>query len=179
MARAFMASHPADQVEIEAVGWPDLQLRLAGQIADELEVSERTVLRDIEALSLSGVPVYAERGRNGGFALLPGYRTDYNDRHYLPADIPAAEGFAAAAPSVFASDDIEQMGPLVAWETLDDRVALADLRLHKLNDLGGARRELLRVIQRDLRHAPVYPLLVEVYERLGEPARAQDRKSVV
>ena len=84
-----------------------------------------------------------------------------------------AEGFAAAAPSVFASDDIEQMGPLVAWETLDDRVALADLRLHKLNDLGGARRELLRVIQRDLRHAPVYPLLVEVYERLGEPTRAQ------
>ena len=84
-----------------------------------------------------------------------------------------AEGFAAAAPSVFASDDIEQMGPLVAWETLDDRVALADLRLHKLNDLGGARRELLRVIQRDLRHAPVYPLLIEVYERLGEPTRAQ------
>jgi tetratricopeptide (TPR) repeat protein len=84
-----------------------------------------------------------------------------------------AEGFAAAAPSVFASDDIEQLGPLVAWETLDDRVALADLRLHKLNDLGGARRELLRVIQRDLRHAPVYPLLIEVYERLGEPTRAQ------
>lgn len=48
----------------------------AAAIAGELEVSERTVLRDIEALSLSGVPVYAERGRNGGFALLSGYRTD-------------------------------------------------------------------------------------------------------
>ncbi|MQY20408.1 helix-turn-helix transcriptional regulator [Nocardia macrotermitis] len=48
----------------------------AAAIAAELEVSERTILRDIEALSLSGVPVYAERGRNGGFALLPGYRTD-------------------------------------------------------------------------------------------------------
>ena len=48
----------------------------AAEIARELEVSERTVFRDIEALSLSGVPVYAERGRHGGFALLPGYRTD-------------------------------------------------------------------------------------------------------
>ncbi|WP_280331315.1 helix-turn-helix transcriptional regulator [Nocardia wallacei] len=48
----------------------------AGVLARELEVSTRTVLRDIEALSLAGVPVYAERGRYGGFALLPGFRTE-------------------------------------------------------------------------------------------------------
>jgi predicted DNA-binding transcriptional regulator YafY len=48
----------------------------ATQLARELEVSSRTVMRDVEALSAAGIPVYAERGRDGGFALLPGFTTD-------------------------------------------------------------------------------------------------------
>jgi predicted DNA-binding transcriptional regulator YafY len=45
----------------------------AAQLARELEVSPRTVLRDIEALSSAGIPVYAVRGRLGGFSLVDGF----------------------------------------------------------------------------------------------------------
>ncbi|MDN6745713.1 helix-turn-helix transcriptional regulator [Corynebacterium variabile] len=57
------------------------------ELAERLEVSRRTVLRDVEALSTAGVPVYAERGRNGGIVLLPGARL--NASHLEPPELEA------------------------------------------------------------------------------------------
>lgn len=71
----------------------------ATELAERFDVSVRTIYRDVEALSASGVPVYAERGRHGGIALLPGFRTDVTG---LTADesralfVLAADGAHAA-----------------------------------------------------------------------------------
>ncbi|KTS84857.1 transcriptional regulator [Microbacterium testaceum] len=57
------------------------------ELAERLEVSRRTILRDVEALSAAGVPVYAERGRNGGIVLVDGARL--NASHLDPGELEA------------------------------------------------------------------------------------------
>jgi predicted DNA-binding transcriptional regulator YafY len=48
----------------------------AAEVAEELEISERTARRDLEALGLAGLPIYSQQGRNGGWRLAGGGRTD-------------------------------------------------------------------------------------------------------
>src|SRR5580704_2914080 len=48
----------------------------AAEVAAELEVSERTARRDLDALGMAGLPIYSQQGRNGGWRLAGGGRTD-------------------------------------------------------------------------------------------------------
>jgi predicted DNA-binding transcriptional regulator YafY len=59
----------------------------AAELAQRLEVSVRTIYRDMEALGMAGVPVVAERGNGGGWSLLEGYRTDLTG--LKPAEVQA------------------------------------------------------------------------------------------
>ena len=73
----------------------------AAELADELEVSERTARRDLEALAMAGIPVYSQPGRNGGWSLIGGARTDLSGL----TEAEARTLFLVAGPSASATPD--------------------------------------------------------------------------
>ncbi|WP_436772614.1 helix-turn-helix transcriptional regulator [Yinghuangia sp. YIM S09857] len=90
----------------------------AQELADELEVSVRTVYRDIESLSAAGIPVYAERGPAGGYRLLDGFRTRINGLTADEADSLMLAGLPGPAAEL-------GLGAVVASAQLKVRAGLA------------------------------------------------------
>jgi predicted DNA-binding transcriptional regulator YafY len=80
-----------------------LQLRVrltAQELASELEVSERTIYRDIDELGRAGIPIYADRGPGGGFQLVDGYRTRLTGLASAEAEAVFMIGLPAAAEAL-------------------------------------------------------------------------------
>ncbi|MGF1341049.1 helix-turn-helix transcriptional regulator [Streptomyces flavovirens] len=121
----------------------------AAELAGELEVSERTVTRDAQALSEAGVPVYADRGRTGGYRLVGGYRTRLTGLGREEAEAL----FLSGLPSV-----LREMG-------LDDAASAARLKVTAalLPSLRDAPRSAARRFHLDAPgwfHEPVTPELL-------------------
>jgi predicted DNA-binding transcriptional regulator YafY len=85
----------------------------AKDLAERLEVSERTILRDMDALSASGIPVVAERGAGGGWSLLEEYETKLNG--LSPEEIQSL--FLSGPPKLLADLGLKQASDH-AWTKL-------------------------------------------------------------
>ncbi|MGE3960204.1 MAG: helix-turn-helix transcriptional regulator [Dehalococcoidia bacterium] len=116
--------------------------RMSGrELADALEVSVRTVYRDIEALNGGGVPIYADRGAGGGFRLLEGYRVQLEtltaaEASALPfvglPDVAGALGLAEASAS--AALKLERALPAPHRELVDEAASLVHVDLRSARD---------------------------------------------
>ena len=105
----------------------------AAALAEELEVSVRTIYRDLEALSAAGVPVYAEAGPNGGCQLVEGYRTRLTGLTAKEAEALFAAGVAGPVGelglgTVLGAAQLKLLAALP--KELADRATLAQQRFH-------------------------------------------------
>ncbi|MFF4358864.1 helix-turn-helix transcriptional regulator [Streptomyces sp. NPDC001604] len=150
----------------------------AAQLAEELEVSVRTVYRDVEALGAAGVPLYGDAGHAGGYRLLDGYRTRLTG---LTAD-EAEALFLAGAPGPAAELGL---GSVLAAAQLKVRAALpAELRAHA-DRISGRFHLDAPGWYADAEEAPYLPAVADavwnsrvlnvLYRRWAEPTDVQRR----
>jgi predicted DNA-binding transcriptional regulator YafY len=149
----------------------------ASDLAKRLEVSVRTIYRDLEALGAAGVPVYAEPGRNGGIRILESYTTDLGGLSLADAELVPLLGLSDAFAGIALGSSLRRTETKLLMALPDDQRVRAEQ----------ARRRIHVDLSRWWDHAeplPHLPTLVEAvfggkrlsirYKR-GEDASVVDR----
>jgi predicted DNA-binding transcriptional regulator YafY len=121
------------------------------ELAARLEVSERTVFRDIESLSLAGFPVVAYQGRGGGFGLVEGYKVDR--QLLMPGELSALSSAMESLSRAFGdrgfailAEKLRSLGPETATKTRSPLDYLR-LELDPGGRLSGKLCELRRALE--------------------------------
>ncbi|MGW1677836.1 helix-turn-helix transcriptional regulator [Saccharopolyspora sp. NPDC002376] len=149
------------------------------ELARELEVSERTVARDVLALAEAGVPVYAERGRAGGYRLLGGYRSKLTGLHQAEAEALFLSGVPAAAAEMGLGEEVvaarrkasAALAPPFrdAPQRVGERFHLDAPRWFRVAETPEVLPELSRAVWSDLKVTASYARGNEVVRRELEP----------
>src|SRR5215471_16435822 len=134
----------------------------AGELAERLEVSRRTVYRDLDALSGAGVPVVTDRGPRGGASLIEGYRTDLTG--LSESELEALLAFGGQGPAA----DLG-LGPQLDQASRKLAVAAGPSRPGRLQD------RVLVDGERWFSTAPVPPHLARVQDALWSDRRLRLR----
>ncbi len=132
----------------------------AAELADQLGVSVRTVHRYINELNEMGIPIYSERGPDGRFSLVRGYK------------LPPLVFIPQEAVTVYLGTSLveEIWGPLYA-----DAARGLTAKLDQRREVAWARRTLVATGMHRADHAPLAPLL----EKLRRAARERRRMTMV